>query len=84
MNAPDKIYLAPNPPMANANRDGFVGLAWNSKDDILEPEEYIRKDALLEWAKEREKDTYDAAGVDDMVCGYHDAIMDLIEKLNSL
>ena len=46
--------------------------------------EYIRKDALLEWAKEREAETRDKAGTDDVVCAYHDAIMDLIEKLNSM
>ena len=47
MKAPGKIYLAPNPPQSN----GFVGLAWTDKDDILEPVEHIRKDALLELLK---------------------------------
>ena len=41
-------------------------------------------DELLEWAKEREAETRDKAGTDEVACAYHDAIMDLIEKIESL
>ena len=70
--APDKIYVP--------TRMGLVAPleVKESDTDVC----YIRKDALLEWAKEREAETRDKAGMDDVACAYHDAIMDLIEKLN--
>lgn len=50
MKAPDKIYVREYP-------DG-VARFWEErkKDDVVAtiPREYIRKDALLEWAKENQ------------------------------
>lgn len=46
MKAPDKIYIRP---MLNPS-DGYVGIAWAEAHGGIE--EYVRKDALLEWAKE--------------------------------
>lgn len=56
MKAPDKIYLATNDEVLNMELDnGFVGIAHEDSTDILEPVEYIRKGALLEWAKEEQE-----------------------------
>ena len=70
MKAPDKIYI-----------NGFSAFATMPEKNSIE---YIRKDALLEWAKERDAETRDKAGTDGVVCAYHNAIMDLIEKIESL
>lgn len=50
MKAPDKIYV---------NRDPFIGFmyVYESQNHPKECEEYIRKDALLEWAKEKQEQT---------------------------
>ena len=50
MKPPDKIYLQHTKGTSN----GFLGIAWEDKNfnRNTEPVEYIRKDALLEWAKE--------------------------------
>ena len=75
MNAPDKIYL--NKHMI---RPGMLYPAQYPADT---PEfEYIRKDALLEWAKENNKmiDTEDG----DYSLGYVSAMIDLIDKIESL
>jgi len=68
MKAPDKIYLHGYP-----LRNGFTTLT----DHKVENVEYIRKDALLEWAKE----TYlnESASAVRKVC-----FKQLIEKLESL
>lgn len=71
MKAPDKIYIRPtlNP------SDGYVGIAWAEAHGGME--EYVRKDALLEWAKE----TYlnENASAIRKVC-----YKQLIDKLNSM
>lgn len=48
MELPDKIYLASVEPRLN----GYAGIAWTDAEDIIEPIEYIRKDALLEWLEQ--------------------------------
>lgn len=77
--APDKIYILP---MQNP-ADGYVGIAWSDKHGKMT--EYIRKDALLEWAEHRlenlnnvnfNEDNYDA--------GKSHILSDLINKLNSM
>ena len=73
MKAPDRIYM-PNELLSEDWQRHIEG------EDTC----YIRKDALLEWAKEREAETRDKAGTDAVACAYHDAIMDLIEKIESL
>lgn len=60
MKAPDVIYA------------NDYGLWYKEKQPVKETEAYIRKDALLEWAKERKKYTY----------GF--LWEDFIDKLNSL
>lgn len=52
MKAPDKIYLAAVEPQLN----GYAGLAWTDAEDIIEPIEYIRKDAVLELLQKRNKE----------------------------
>ena len=80
MDFPDKIYAYfsfPNISVHLRSRMWCidpVGLGENI--------EYIRKDALLEWAKKKNKriDTEDG----DYSLGYVSAIIDLIEKIESM
>ena len=76
---PDKIYILHHEDYSDRRiLNAFIEKEGDT--DIA----YLRKDALLEWAKEREAETRDKAGTDDVACAYHDAIMDLIEKIESL
>lgn len=68
MNAPDKIYLPEEP-------DVFFQVEY---DKDLYPVEYIRKDVLLDWAKE--KDLSSVLHHPDR----HYILMELIEKIESL
>ena len=73
MKAPDKVYC-------ESCSDGIYSHIhrWENADNI----EYIRKDALLEWAKKKNKriDTEDG----DYSLGYVSAMIDLIDKIESL
>ena len=70
--APDKIYIQPN------TRDGwFEG---EKTSDIFE--EYIRKDALLEWAEEKKEKVNADDG--DFSFGYASAMIGLIDKIESM
>ena len=84
MKAPDKIYydkLCINP-------SGYEeGRAYELNPDPLPCVEYIRKDALLEWAK----DEHDSGPIKDSAdngdawsIGYLCGMADIIMKLNSL
>ena len=74
MKAPDIIYMPPH-----EIRDRGEFLAIECKNDIP----YIRKDALLEWAKERLH--HYAQHDDDAVCwGQRNAFQQVIDKINSL
>ena len=86
MNAPDKIYLIDFPTLGISDH-------WYEKQRLLENfliegknVEYIRKDLLLEWAKDMKKGAEykfdDESG--DMYWGYETALDELIDKLNSL
>lgn len=73
MKAPDKIYVLLD------ERIGFlshtftnVPCGYESNQDI----EYIRKDALMEWAKEKLQERHAPQ--------FRDAIGQLIDKLNSM
>jgi hypothetical protein len=70
MEAPDKIYIQPN-----AHDGWFEG---EKPSDIFE--EYIRKDALLEWAKDWQDELDDSLGA-SMV--YH-VLNEVIKKIESL
>ena len=54
MKAPDKIYLATTEEVQNLDTS-FVGIAHSDPQDIVEPIEYVRKDAFIEkvynWLK---------------------------------
>lgn len=73
MEMPDKIYL--NKYMI---RKGMMYPA-EPPYDVLE-EEYIRKDALLEWAKEWQKELPEGLGA-SMV---HHVLNEVIDKIESL
>ncbi len=69
--APDKIYI-----------NGFSAFA---TVPVKEGIEYLRKDALLEWASDRLGMVSDLGFDDgDVEHGYIRALQDLIDKLNSL
>ena len=75
----DKIYIAEsNSHPGFFAQEYFLPHKWGRFKSI----EYIRKDALLEWAKKNNKriDTEDG----DYTLGYVSAMIDLIEKLNSM
>lgn len=83
MKAPDKIY-------AGTITEG-IGITkhWQVCRDHLEnPVEYIRKDAILEWAEKKKNDVkkfgqrYNEANYYNSGC--HDTIQKLIDKINSL
>lgn len=79
MKAPDKIYIGP---MLNPS-DGYVGIAWAEAHGGME--EYVRKDALLEWANVH-KTVIETNGEEDdaYTRGQYSAILTLIDKLNSM
>lgn len=72
MKAPDKIYIN------NYNGNDTWGNQWHSKPSqspSVVSHEYIRKDALLEWAKEIKE---------IMSLGGHVSIDDIISKIELL
>lgn len=77
MKAPDKIYVQPN-----AHDGWFEGNKPN--DNFVE---YIRKDALIEWAKEKLenlKGLLDAAPYKEVYVGKCEVYKELMDKLNSM
>ena len=50
-NLPDKIYLAATEEIQNLD-NSFVGIAHSNPEDIIEPVEYVRKDAFVKKACE--------------------------------
>ena len=80
MKAPDKIYI-----------DNFSCYAIEPResDSIIAGKElcYIRKDTLLEWAKEKHKEYTEkmvAKNMDETHWGQRNAFQQMIDKLNSL
>jgi len=61
MKAPEKVYVT-IPSRLQGDSPNYVGIAFKNRDHLTTPqiEEYIRKDALLEWLKEQEKNAIDA------------------------
>lgn len=72
MKAPDKIYIQPN-----AHDKWWDG---NKPNDNFQ--EYIRKDALIEWAKDNLLEC--EVSNDETDYGRIDVYKKLIEKLNSM
>lgn len=75
MKAPDKVYIDD---LAVVN-DCTTKI---STVPLPNFSEYIRKDALLEWAREKNKRIDTDEG--DYSLGYVSAMIDLIDKLNSM
>lgn len=75
MKAPDKIYILP---MQNP-ADGYVGITWSDKHGKMT--EYIRKDALLEWA---ESELKSITGNFELAQGGKIVLYMLIDKLKSI
>ena len=86
MNAPEKIYLqvcgeCPEEDCKNCKFEDLEDNVTWCKDRIYKKDiEYIRKDALLEWAEE---EMMKAAKQSDSY-GRRNAFMDVIDKLNSI
>lgn len=80
--APDKIYVT-IPTRRLSDSANYVGIAFSDKSYLTTPqiEEYIRKDALLEWLEG--KMTIEGA-TEGFVGGYDTALKDVIDKLNSM
>ena len=83
MKAPDKIYIN------NYNGNETWGNQWHTKPSTnpsTVSHEYIRKGALLEWAKERMKrlNAIYRSIPSSAVAGKYDAMKELIDKLNSM
>lgn len=82
MQAPDKIYLSVE------KGENWAHAMWTQKtpeeqkfSELDEHEEYIRKEAILEWAnKELKRYSEDT----QWEFGYSRALRDLIDKLNQL
>ena len=77
MKAPDKIYIDESE-LADSTPDYISVIAWNIKP--LNPIAYIRKDALLEWAKER----YNHYAQEPGKAGEREICLQLVDKLNSM
>jgi len=80
MKAPDKIYLHPDIGGREFIRP-WLHRAANSESVV-----YIHKDALLEWAKEKQEQMkIEAGGCSNMLAaGKYLAYSELIEKIESL
>ena len=74
MKAPDKLYLHPN------HKDK-VGANWLTFPLTNEDECYIRKNALMEWAKARKAELTSSA---PFVAGERKVIKEVINKIESL
>jgi len=87
MKAQDKIYI----PIVREEKRELLCTIWWPEDNRTESDKefisgvipYIRKDALLEWAKEHYT-SLDITKRDMWDGGYNCAIKELIDKLNSL
>lgn len=79
MNAPDKIYVHVGPHLGLLNTTIV-------KTDAPGEQEYIRKDALLEWANKRFEEFRHIAEISNDVAadGEVDAFEELIDKLNEM
>lgn len=84
MKAPDKIYIRP---MLNPS-DGYVGIAWAEAHGGME--EYVRKDALLEWLKDNLQEACNEPSAQfeyyesGKISGEISAFEHVIGKLNSM
>ena len=81
MNAPDKFYIQPRT-IDELPRQNIIYTKRLSDTSI----EYLRKDALLAWAKERaESERISAGGCANMhAAGKFLAYKELFDKINSL
>ena len=78
MKAPDKIYVSRNFSEDNSPH----GLWYLNKSEHDINVEYLRKDALLEWAKEKKEKLNVDEG--DFSFGYVSAMIGLIDKIESM
>ena len=78
MKAPDKIYVSRNFSEDNSPH----GLWYLNKSEHDINVEYLRKDALLEWAKEKKEKLNADEG--DFSFGYVSAMIGLIDKIESM
>lgn len=91
MNAPDKIYLqtcgdCPGFECESCQFQDLAEVSW-CEDKIFDTDkEYIRKDALMEWANKRLEEFRHIAEISNDVAadGEVDAFEELIDKLNEM
>lgn len=84
MKAPDKIYLRE---FKDALSQVWSGIK-PTEETVIASHEYIRKDALLEWAKELNEAYHKKYKESNYTCGEHwgqrVAFQRIIDKLNSM
>ena len=80
---PDKIYLGVGPLSGNEPGKKYIYAEWMPEPyPSAQNIEYIRKDALLEWA---EKEKFFAGQIPtEYMKGQHAAFKRLIDKLNTI
>ena len=78
MKAPDKIYLHK---IRDEGSSGFYKMWFEQRAGCVPSEEYIRKDALIEWLEGKMTAEGAAEGI---IGGYDMAIKDVINKINSI
>ena len=83
MKAPDKIFLHK---VRDEESSGYHKMWFESRGRLVPSEEYIRKDALLEWAKEKynEYKQMDEDFQGDVFIGNRHAFAEVIAKIESL
>ena len=77
--APDKVFLHK---VRDEENSRFHEIWYESRARLVPSEEYIRKDALLEWAKEKKEKVNADEG--DFSFGYVSAMIGLIDKIESM
>ena len=85
--APDKIYLGIGPMSGDEPNKRYLYPEWyeEPKRPLVQNVEYIRKDALLEWAKERREAVAKEVVIQEGVrLGADAAFEELIDKLNEM
>ena len=83
MKAPDKIFLLAIPHLPS-EKIGEIADEWSEKPfEGLDNLEYIRKEALMEWAKEQ-FDILNKQTLYEVFWGQRNAFKQLIDKLNSM
>lgn len=88
MKLPDKIYLGVGPMSGDEPNKRYIYAEWNEEPrSLVQNIAYIRKDALLEWAKgelSHADANIEAYPYENAFRGHREKIEELIEHIESL